>query len=984
MYKIDTKAYEVDTLRGHLSNVSSCLFHPRRPLILSNSEDKTIRVWDMSRRISLKIFRRDSDKDRFWTLAAHPEEDLFAAGHDSGLIVFKLEHERPAYCFDGDNLFYIKERSLQSFNFKDGKSKTLLSISKKSGLDSGPRFMHYNAAEKAILIMTNQSYSLHLLPNETRSKAIEYSSPDKGNNLVCFVARNRFAVLNTTSNSITIKNLDQRTTKEIPLPKESDGASVTFDQIWPASTGCVLIRDNLRCVWLYDLQRKKTIKKIQAPNVRLAIWSGNDKDANVALMGREVLVLANRQLDVTCTVHDTKMKSGAWHPSGVFIYTTLTHIKYCLPNGDTGIIRTLPVPLFIFAASTTKIYALDKKSVTRVLSIDASEFLLKLAVVSRDYHKILNLVQKYGLMGQAIISYLQKKGYPELALHFVRDEKVRFNLAMECGEIEIALEAAKVIEDKDAWHKLGVEALRQGNHQVVEMAYQRTRNFERLSFLYLITGNTEKLKKMLNIAEKRDDIMSQYHTALYLGDMESMVHILKKSNQLSLAYMTAKTYSLDELASSIEDLLTEKEMNIPKINPNANLIIPPPPLGKSSESENNWPLLAVQKTQIQRILQDEKKKSSNSSKATTSMDIDMGDDDVGDAWGGGIDDLDDPDSAMGGAPDIDDLDGDLDGDLGDGEGWNVDEELEGLEDIKTSSSSTSKSIGGGFVPPRAGPSFSETWCRNSEFPVDHVAAGSIESAMQLYHSQVGIVNFAPLKVYFQLIFTGANISLPTFPSLPSIIQGTERQQGFPQLSITLHGLIDRLKLAYKATTGGKFTEAINLFRSILHSLLFIVASSKDDENEARELQQLAKEYLIGLTTEMKRKDALTDKQHLRMLELAAYFTHTNIQPMHLMLSLSSAMTCCYKVKNYKDASSFAKRLLELNPKPKLTEQARKVIAFAEKNSTNAFNLNYDERNPFVLCCNSYTPIYKGSPSISCPYCSAAYLPEFKGTVSIIF
>jgi hypothetical protein len=35
--------------------------------------------------------------------------------------------------------------------------------------------------------------------------------------------------------------------------------------------------------------------------------------------------------------------------------------------------------------------------------------------------------------------------------------------------------------------------------QVVEMAYQRTKNFERLSFLYLLTGNTDKLRKMLKV-----------------------------------------------------------------------------------------------------------------------------------------------------------------------------------------------------------------------------------------------------------------------------------------------------------------------------------------------------------------------------------------------------------------------------------------------------------------------------------------------------
>ena len=40
----------MDTCRGHYNNVSCCLFHPRQEMILSNSEDKSIRVWDMSKR----------------------------------------------------------------------------------------------------------------------------------------------------------------------------------------------------------------------------------------------------------------------------------------------------------------------------------------------------------------------------------------------------------------------------------------------------------------------------------------------------------------------------------------------------------------------------------------------------------------------------------------------------------------------------------------------------------------------------------------------------------------------------------------------------------------------------------------------------------------------------------------------------------------------------------------------------------------------
>ena len=66
-----------------------------------------------------------------------------------------------------------------------------------------------------------------------------------------------------------------------------------------------------------------------------------------------------------------------------------------------------------------------------------------------------------------------------LHIHPSQDERTRFNLALECGNIEVALASAQELDEKETWHKLGVEALRQGNHQIVEFAYQKTKNFER-------------------------------------------------------------------------------------------------------------------------------------------------------------------------------------------------------------------------------------------------------------------------------------------------------------------------------------------------------------------------------------------------------------------------------------------------------------------------------------------------------------------------
>lgn len=95
------------------------------------------------------------------------------------------------------------------------------------------------------------------------------------------------------------------------------------------------------------------------------------------------------------------------------------------------------------------------------------------------------MVQKSRLVGQSIISYLQQKGYPEVALHFVKDDKTRFTLALECGNIEIALEAAKALNDKVCWDQLAQAALWQVNYIkiiYVLLKLLRVGTFSKLSF----------------------------------------------------------------------------------------------------------------------------------------------------------------------------------------------------------------------------------------------------------------------------------------------------------------------------------------------------------------------------------------------------------------------------------------------------------------------------------------------------------------------
>merc|ERR1711887_298929 len=120
-------------------------------------------------------------------------------------------------------------------------------------------------------------------------------------------------------------------------------------------------------------------------------------------------------------------------------------------------------------------------------------------------------------------------------------------------------------------------ALLQGKHQVVEMCYQRT-------------GNLEKLRKMMKIAEIRKDTSGHFQNALYLGDVAERMKVLGGCGQTSLAYLTAATHGLQEEAERIKEGVDTDKTPLPSPAPGARLLQPPPPI---AQSEQNWPLLTV-------------------------------------------------------------------------------------------------------------------------------------------------------------------------------------------------------------------------------------------------------------------------------------------------------------------------------------------------------------------------------------------------------
>ncbi|CAI5439371.1 unnamed protein product [Caenorhabditis angaria] len=980
----ETKAWEVDSCRGHYNNVSSVLFHPNSELILSNSEDKSIRVWDMQKRTSLHVFRHENE--RFWVLAAHPSLNMFAAGHDNGMVVFKIQRERPAYCVNENLAFYVKDKQLRKLDFTTNKDVAVCKLRAAAAFMQPYYSLSFNPAESSFLL-TSRSHNremctFDLYKVQANSDGNSDAQAIRSTGIAAlWVARNRFAVLDKAQN-VSLRDLANKELRKL------ENINTAVDDIFYAGTGMILLK-NEDGLQLFDVQQKIVTASVKASKVRYVIWSKSMEYA--ALLSKHTLTLVNRKLEILCTQQEsTRVKSGAWDDDSVFLYTTSNHIKYAITSGDCGIVRTLDLPLYILAVRGATLYCLNREATPVEVPIDTADYKFKLALINRRIDEVVNMVKSANLVGQSIIGYLEKKGYPEIALHFVKDEKTRFGLALECGNLEVALEAAKRLDETAVWEALGEAALLQGNHQIVEMSYQRTKNFEKLSFLYFVTGNTDKLVKMMRIAQARNDSDGHFNTALYVGDVEERIKVLRGCGQTSLAYLAAATHGFEGEAEELKGELESKQQAIPPVDANARLLAPPPPVCKLEE---NWPLLASARGAFDAQLlglgggvgggaaakTGGVKPAAAAFAAIEDDDVDGGADG---AWG-------DDEYLVGedGEPEFDEGEG---GSAGIGEddeegGWDVDDDL-AIPDI--AEDGTGNGEEDEEVVPNAAPAVSSEWPNASRLVADHVAAGSFETAIKLLRDTIGVIDAAPFKEVFLRVYGTSRLSHRGWgglgPAGPIYIHPIrnyqEEKNHLPVVAIKLSLLAKKLQKSYQLTTSGKFGDAIVKLREILLSVPLLVVSSKQEVAEAEQLIAITREYLAALLLEIHRKDApkATPADLKRNAELAAYFTHFDLQPMHRILTLRAAINTFFKMKQMRTCASLCKRLLELAPKPEVAAQIRKVLVAAEKDNTDANQFLYDEHNPFVICSRNFVPLYRGRPLCKCSFCGASYSEGLEG------
>lgn len=85
----------VQTMEGHTNNVSFAVFHPNLPIIVSGSEDGTVKIWNSG------TYRLENTLnyalERAWCVALSKNANEVAVGYDEGIVVIKVRISRDSY-----------------------------------------------------------------------------------------------------------------------------------------------------------------------------------------------------------------------------------------------------------------------------------------------------------------------------------------------------------------------------------------------------------------------------------------------------------------------------------------------------------------------------------------------------------------------------------------------------------------------------------------------------------------------------------------------------------------------------------------------------------------------------------------------------------------------------------------------------------------------------------------------------------------------
>jgi len=855
------------SISAHTAAVTAVIFHLQSGNIISASEDFSVRIFDGN--TYKELAKHDIPGSRFWCLASHPRDALFAAGHDQGFIVFKMNKERTPFDVQGTSVASIQNKEIHIADVISKKSENAVSVK------SGAKSISWNPSRSIAIV------SYYSSDNEPYYEAIDVTMKNpiiKGLGFsTVWLSRSSIASLSVAKDKLLIGELGSSVPKGVQIPRAVDLFSAGAQKLFITTKSSII---------LFDAARQTIINEISFPECKFICL--NDDKTEICATSSHSIMKSSADLNNPSIFNESgKIKSACFCGEAI-LYTTRTHLKYIVANDD-GVVCSLPRILYIIKAQKDTAWFVSRDGAVFKRGIELGEVYLKLALKSGDIEGTAHakrIVVESPPIGFAVMEFAARNERYDIAASLAKDSRTKFEMCLHSGDFEGALHAADELKDQSIYKILGEKAIISGKFQLAENSYKKASDFESLAMLYIITSQESKLQ---NISKQS---LSPLHL-IWTNDDESLKKILFNLSP--------------ELEKSIQC-----EDESPKVI-----------FGNCISAD--WPTIQTSFPSTKNVSYDN--------------------DGVEDSW---------PQSS---SEEINNEEED---------GWDL-----GLPFDGTVSESVDS-----LVIPNQGESYFTKLAKNSSTAGDLASAGQFGDALIFLSSTIAARNLCALKDLFIESFIGSNsYILHQYGISICPISSSFRNQPIPATPDPFIVIDEMMKAALSAFSKGKFSDCLSLCIGLIRKSTMASVNTKEEMQKILDSINTAMNYSLGVQMEIMRK---TENDPGRLIELAVYFTHVKMIASHERLTLQSAMRVAMKYKNHITAKPIIQRLLDLSPAEKIATPARQALQTVNSNLKNEIEIEYNERNPFIVCAVSKKPIYRGKSSVMCPLCGCCAMQQFAG------
>nr|CAG4643737.1 EOG090X01FO [Lepidurus arcticus] len=582
----------VQTLEGHAQNISAVIFHPELPIILTGSEDGTVRVWHANTyRLETTL---NYGLDRVWTISCLKGSNNMALGYDEGSILIKLGREEPAMSMDSSGkIVWARHSELQQANLKsmpEGERKDAerlpLAVKDMGACEIYPQSIQHNPNGRFVVVCGDGEYIIYTamaLRNKAFGSGLEFAWAHDSS---------EYAVRESTSSVKVFKNFKEK--KQFKPEAGAEGIHGGFLLGVKAATGLAFYDwENLTLVRRIEIQPRAVhwneageLLCICTEDSYFVLKYSSEAVARALEAGQQAMTEDGIEdaFEVIGEVQET-VKTGMW-VGDCFIYTNSVNRLNYYVGGEIVTIAHLDRTMYLlgYIPKDNCLYLGDKELNVVSYSLLTSVLEYQTAVMRRDFDtadRILPTLPKE--QRTRVAHFLEKQGFKKQALAVSTDPEHRFELALQLGELELAFQLATEAQSEHKWKQLADQAMAKGQLGLASQCLQQAKDFAGLLLLATASGDVEATKGLSDATKEAGKNNIAFLTRFLLGDLEACLETLIQTNRLPEAAFFARTY----LPSQISRVVQLWKDSLGKVNAKAGQSLADP-----QEYDNLFPGLA--------------------------------------------------------------------------------------------------------------------------------------------------------------------------------------------------------------------------------------------------------------------------------------------------------------------------------------------------------------------------------------------------------